>query len=373
MRCDYPDWLDPRPWLDCARQADAQAVAHAVLTEAPSERDVATLLSTAASDQLESMAARARALTRRHFGRTIKLYAPLYLSSYCSGGCAYCGFASDRKTPRHKLNQSQLAAEMRALKARGLDEILLLTGERTPDADFAYLRDCVASAATHVHQVTIEAFPMSCSEYAGLAAAGCTGLTLYQETYDPVRYDALHRWGCKRDYAARLAAPGRALTGGLRSAGLGVLLGLSDPVPDLICLFRHARHVMRTSWQAGVSVSFPRVNPQAGQFQPDFPVNERFLAQAVCAFRICLPTVPLVLSTREGPTFRDGMAGIGISKMSVASKTTVGGYSDTVHHEEGQFEVSDHRDVAEFRAMLRQHGLEPVSKNWEGVYRAGPD
>jgi 2-iminoacetate synthase len=369
MPPSLPSWLDPSPWLPYARSADPVAAAAALASEDPGERELAALLSPAAAGLLEPMAQRAEALTRRHFGRTITLYAPLYLSDYCSSGCVYCGFASDRQQPRHRLGPADMPREMAALKAMGLEEVLLLTGERTPEADFVYLRDAVAEAARHFHAVTVEAFPMTSAEYADLAEAGCVGVTLYQETYDPRQYECLHRWGPKRDYAARLDAPERLLAAGVRTAGLGTLLGISDPYFDALALYRHAQHLRRTHWQAGVSLSFPRVCAQTGGYTPPHPVGEQLLAQMICAFRICLPDVPLVLSTRESGRFRDGMAGVGISKMSVASRTTVGGYLAHAVSPDGQFHVNDGRDVAAFCAALRGKGLEPVFKNWDKVYR----
>jgi 2-iminoacetate synthase len=210
---------------------------------------------------------------------------------------------------------------------------------------------------------------MTVDEYRLLAEAGCVGVTLYQETYDPFQYERLHRWGSKRDYADRSDATARALAGGTRWAGLGVLLGISSPLFDLIALYRHARHLQRRFWRAGVTISFPRVCPQEGGYSPPFPVNERSLAQIILAFRICLPDVPLALSTRERPTFRDGMAGLGISKMSVASRTTVGGYRQPSDSPDGQFHVNDTRNVATFRAALRHKGLEAVFKNWDRAFQ----
>jgi 2-iminoacetate synthase len=159
------------------------------------------------------------------------------------------------------------------------------------------------------------------------------------------------------------------MAAGMRYVGVGALLGLSEPVTEACRLFSHVKHLQRTFWRSGVTVSFPRIRPQAGEYQPDYPVDETWLAQLIFAFRICLPDVPLVLSTREAPAFRDGMAGLGISKMSVASKTTVGGYSEADEGDPGQFDVSDDRDVGAFCGMLRERGLEPVFKNWDAAYR----
>lgn len=368
----FPDWLDPAPWMEKARGAPPAEILRAIAVESPGPDEFAALLAPAAgSDLLERMARRAQRLTHRHFGKTISLYVPLYLSNYCSGGCAYCGFASDRAQPRRRLEKDEILAEMRALKASGFEDILILTGERCPEADFAYLMEAVEAGARVFHHVAVESFAMTGDEYAALERAGCAGVTLYQETYDPVLYEKLHRWGPKRDYAFRLETPARALDAGMRTVGLGVLLGLGDPIPDLIALYRHAAYLRHRFWRGGVAISFPRVCPSTGGYQPARAMGETLLARAIFAFRICLPDVPLVLSTRERPVFRDGIAGVGIVRMSVASRTTVGGYAGLGVTSGGQFDVRDTRGLDEFRAALRAKQLEPVFKNWDRVFQAG--
>ncbi|WP_372798039.1 2-iminoacetate synthase ThiH [Pontiella sp.] len=362
-----PSWLNPEPWLNL--EFTPADIERAIGATAPNEKTLAALLSPAAADYLEPMAQRAQAITRRHFGRTISLYTPLYLSNFCNGGCLYCGLAADRRAKRAVLDEAQLRHEMEAIKNMHLEELVLLTGERMPEADVPYLEQCVSIAAEYIHQVIVEVFPMAEDEYRQLANAGCTGVTLYQETYDPVIYETMHRWGDKRDFAARIDAPDRALSGGMRTIGIGALLGLADPQFDMLCVYRHAKYLLKKYWQAGVSISFPRIRPQMGGFEPDFPVDEKMLAQYIFAMRICLPETPLVLSTREPRRVRDGMAGLGVSKMSVASKTTVGGYSDDSEESTEQFEISDERNIPEFCDMLRAKGLEPVFKNWDSAYR----
>ncbi len=368
MITGMPAWLDPSPWIE-GRGPTTGDVERALGCDDPGPREFAALLSPAAHPFLEVMAQRARVLTRCNFGRTISLYAPLYLSNHCTNGCAYCGFASDRDQPRRRLEVPEVEEELAMLKGMGFEEVLLLTGERTTHAGFGYLLECVSLAAQRFHSVGIEAFPMTAGEYFLLAAAGCSGVTLYQETYNPLRYDRLHRWGPKKDYLGRLEAPARAMEAGMRSVGLGVLLGLSDPFFDAVCLLRHAGHLRRIHWKSGITLSFPRLRPQAGNFAALFPVDEAWLARLVFAVRIVLPDVPLLLSTRERPEFRDGMAGLGISKMSAGSRTTVGGYNGAEPTTEGQFQVSDERGVPEICEMLRNRGLEPVFKNWDSVFR----
>ena len=364
-----PKWLDPTPWIEQSKSTHLQAIENAIYSDHPRERELALMLSPAARPLLESMAQRAQAITRRHFGRTISLYTPLYLSNYCNGGCLYCGIAADRRAVRAVLNVDQLDRELDAITQAGLDEIVLLTGERMPEADTNYIREAIERASRRLNNINIEVFPMQQNEYRSLAEAGCTGVTLYQETYDPIVYEKMHRWGDKRNFESRLDAPHRALEGGLRTVGLGVLLGLANPATDLIALYRHATHLLKTYWQAGVTLSFPRIKPQMGGFQALHPVDETMLAQAIFALRICLPDVPLLLSTREAEAVRNGLAGVGISKMSVASKTTVGGYSDTAEKSTEQFSISDERSIDDFCRMLREKGLEPVFKNYDAIYR----
>ena len=364
-----PDWLDPNKWIHLTESSDLNAIESAIYSKNPTIRELALLLSPSAKTFIEPMAQRAKYLTQRYFGKTISLYSPLYLSNYCNGGCVYCGIAADRRADRLVLNNQQLSKEIEELSASGIDEIVLLTGERMPEADVDYLENAIKLSSKKISSVNIEVFPMLENEYRILANAGCTGVTLYQETYDPIVYEKMHRWGDKRDFYNRLHAPERALKGGLRTIGLGVLLGLANPVFDMLCLFNHANYILKNFWQSGISISFPRIKPQLGEFRANFPVNELMLSQYIFALRICLPTVPLLLSTRESATIRDGLAGLGISKMSVASKTTVGGYSSNIEKSTEQFEISDNRDIKMFCNALRRKNLEAVFKNYDSIYR----
>lgn len=317
---------------------------------------------------IEMIARQAQALTLKHFGRTISLYSPLYLSNYCSGGCIYCGFAADRRQKRLRLSMDEVAEECRAVHAAGIDDILLLTGERTREAGVDYLAGCVEIAAAIFSHVGVESFAMTTEEYARLVNAGCTSVTIYQETYDRRAYSRLHRGGAKKDYINRYEAPDRALSAGMRFVGLGVLLGLSNPVNDVMALYDHAVQLQRDYWRAGVMVSLPRVRPQSGGFIPPHPVTDATLVRFIASLRIALPTVPLVLSTRESAVFRDAMAGVGISRMSVASRTTVGGYA-AKSSTGGQFSVHDNRSVKQFIAALSSKNIFPVFKQWDASYR----
>lgn len=366
-----PDWLSPEPWLEYVKHATCSDVERALHTASPSEFEFAALISPAADPHLEAMAQRAKRTTERHFGKTISLYAPLYLSNYCTGGCAYCGFAADRHEPRRRLSAREIKRELDALHEMGIRDLLLLTGERTPQADVDYIADVVELAAKQFPSVSVECFAMTQEEYKQLVNRGCVGVTLYQESYDPDIYRQNHRWGAKADYLARLDAPERALSAGMRKLGIGALLGLANPDYEAVSIYQHARHLQKRYWRSGVSISFPRICHEAGDFQAKHPVGDVWLLKLILAFRITLPDVPLVLSTRESKRFRDGIAGLGINRMSVASRTTVGGYSCETRNDQmsEQFSIDDDRGVEEFCKMLAEKNLEPVFKNWDASFR----
>ncbi len=365
-----PYFSDVDAVLNLADSPKKDAVRAAIYSNEHSITQLALLLSKLARDNfLEEMAQQAASITRRFFGRNIYLYVPLYLSNYCVGGCAYCGFASDRSVQRKKLSTQEILLEMKAIKEMGFEEILLLTGERTKKADFSYVLEAVKMAAERFHSVNIETFPMSYEEYEELVKAGCTGMTIYQETYDEKLYDELHRWGEKKNFLFRYTTPERAAKAGIRHIGLGVLLGLANPISDLLKLFVHLRTLQKTYWQTGFSVSFPRLRPEVGNFKASYYVSDRELAQFIWAFRICLPNVHLTLSTRESPAFRDGIAGLGITRMSAGSRTSVGGYLRERQEDVGQFQVYDDRNVHQIVEELKKKQLEPVFKNWDAAFR----
>ncbi|HEX9891897.1 MAG TPA: 2-iminoacetate synthase ThiH [Actinomycetota bacterium] len=350
--------------LALAHGAEPSAVGRALARE-PSRRtmaDVAALLSPAATERLEDLAAASRALTLSRFGRTMHLYAPLYLSNECLTTCGYCGFAKDLPVVRKTLTEQETLAEARHLVARGYRSLLLLTGEHQRLTGVPFLERHVRLLAPEVPSIALEVQVWTEAQYRRLVAAGCEGVVIYQETYDPERYLQVHLAGKKRDYRFRLLGPERAARAGARRVGIGALLGLHDDWRfEALAAAAHARHLMTTYWRTQVTVSVPRLRPSASGFQPRVEVGDRDLVQLVCALRLSLPDAGLVLSTREPAGLRDGLHRIGITHTSAGSHTEPGGYEHP-GEAEGQFEIADHRPPAEVAASLRAMGYDPV---WE--------
>lgn len=341
--------------------------------ESPGLDGLAALVSPAAEGFLEDMARLARSVTARRFGRTVQLYAPLYISNHCTNACVYCGFNAGNRVARRTLTVEEVDKEARTLHDRRLHQLLLVTGECPEIVPPRRLAETAARLKGLFPSIAVEVYPMDEGNYRELVRAGCDGLAIYQETYDPELYRSVHPSGPKRDFAWRLGAPERGGRAGFRHIGIGSLLGLGDWRLEACRLYLHARFLMRHYWRSQVSISFPRLRPASGGFQPPHPVSDRDLVQMICALRLALPDAGLVLSTRESPELRDSMAGIGITRISAGSRTSPGGYLDEQGEAEQQFSVHDGRTVGEVAAAVRARGYDPVWKDWDAGFEGQPE
>lgn len=352
--------------LDIAASATPARVERA-LRAGPLERtlrDFAALLSPAAAAHLEDLAEASHRLTVARFGRTMRMYAPLYLSNECLTTCAYCGFARELPIARKTLTPEETLAEARHLLAQGFRSILLLTGEHERLTGVEFLEERIRLLAREVPQLSIEVQVWSEDEYRRLAAAGCEGVVIYQETYHPETYARVHLAGRKRHYRWRLLGPERAARAGMRRVGIGALYGLHDDWRyEAIAVAAHARFLMKHYWRSQVSVSLPRMRPSAAGFQPTTLLSDRELVQLASALRLALPDAGLVLSARERPELRDGLFRIGFTHTSAGSHTDPGGYTEPEEATE-QFEVADLRSPRAVAAKLRDLGYDPVWEDW---------
>lgn len=328
----------------------------------PSVEGFAAMLSPAAEPLLEEMAARAKVLTRDHFGNSVCMFTPLYVSNYCVNGCVYCGFNCRNSIDRLRLDLDSVARELDAIKATGLEEVLLLTGESPSKSDVQYVCDCVRLAAERFAVVGIEVFPMNTEDYERVQQAGADYVTVFQETYDPERYDELHPTGPKSVFPYRFDSQERALRGGMRGVAFGALLGLGDFRRDAFCCGLHASLVQRRFPAAEISMSLPRLRP-AAHLDQTAGVTEAQLLQVSLAYRIFLPFAGQTISTRERPGFRDGIVGLSATKISAGVSVGIGEHSNSGHGE-GQFVISDPRGVDDVVDALRSNGLQPVMADY---------
>jgi 2-iminoacetate synthase len=257
--------------------------------------------------------------------------------------------------------------EMSVLAGMGIQNILLLTGESRSHTPPQYLQEAVEIAGSYFPSISLEVYPLTTDEYRTLFLAGVDGVTLYQETYDRDRYQTLHRSGNKRNYDFRYQAPARMAEAGIRSISMGVLLGLSPVADDIYHLFGHIRSMEKKFPGVEYNVSFPRLVPlKNSQFTYYYPVTDEVLVKLICLARILFPRIGINLSTRELANFRNHAIELGVTRLSAASRTTVGGYHDPLE-DEGQFDVQDGRSLEEVVQLLKEKGFDPVFTDWRRI------
>ncbi|MGI6078005.1 MAG: 2-iminoacetate synthase ThiH [Fastidiosipilaceae bacterium] len=328
--------------------------------------DYAALLSPAALPLLEQMAERALVERKRYFGDAVYFFSPLYIANYCENRCLYCGFNCGEKIQRARLDKQEIAREMEAMAASGLEEVLILTGESPTMSLPEYIAAACKIARGYFKNVGVEVYPMNVREYELLRENGSDFVTVFQETYQPTVYERYHKGGAKRVMPYRLEAQERALMGGMRGVGFGALLGLGDARRDAFAVGVHAHLIQKRYPWAEISLSCPRLRPIAGQDHIQFdPVSETELLQIILAYRIFLPYAGITVSTRERAGFRDQAMKLCATKISAEVSTGIGSHANGNEHQgDAQFDIADERTVLEIAADLKAIGMQPVMNDY---------
>jgi 2-iminoacetate synthase len=356
----------------------------------PLMRRFLQLVSEDTGGPLEALARKSQMLTRQYFGKTMRMFAPLYVSNECINNCKYCGFSRDAGILRTTLTVAQVVKEARHLYGLGFRNVLLVAGEHPKFVSEGYLQSCLDALKPFIPSLSLEVGPMEDAQYADIVRHGAEGLVVYQETYDRETYQQLHTAGPKKNFDWRLNCPERAYLGGFRRIGIGALFGLANWQSEALALCAHLEYLYRHCWKAQFTVSLPRMRPYAGNYEyvpdPLLHLPDKDFVRLITVFRILFPQLGIVVSTREPSALRDAVASLGVTHMSAGARTEPGGYtgagSDDLHltirgrrveleEKSGcekateQFQITDHRSPAEMAAMLRRQGLDPVWKDWE--------
>lgn len=339
-------------------------VLEAIKSEVCTPKDFGALLSPAALPYLEQIARKAQSETRKHFGNSIYMFTPLYISNYCENYCVYCGFNCKNKIKRAKLNTEEIEKEMKAIASTGLQEILILTGESRKMSDVSYIGEACKIARKYFKVIGLEVYPMNTNEYAYLHECGADFITVFQETYNSDKYETLHLGGHKRIFPYRINTQERAIRGGIRGVGFAALLGLDDFRKDAFATGMHAYLIQRKYPHAEIAISCPRLRPiiNNDKINPK-DVHERQLLQIICAYRIFLPYSNITISTRENANFRNNVIKIAATKISAGVNVGIGAHSDEKKGDE-QFEINDTRSVDEIYNAIIDQGLQPVMSEY---------
>lgn len=368
-----------------AANAAESSLVEGILTKAASlsgleAKEVAVLLyacqesgSSALRDKIYALA---RKIKEGIYGKRIVMFAPLYVSNYCTNGCTYCGYHTGSGICRKKLTQEEVAQETREITSMGHKRIALEAGEDPKNCPIEYILECMKTVYEtkngkgEIRRINVNIAATTVEDYRKLKAAGVGTYVLFQETYHRETYSKLHPSGPKSDYDYHTTAHDRAMEGGIDDVGLGVLYGLYDYHYEVLATMLHINHLEKTFGVGPHTLSVPRLREAEGCDFTNYPwlVSDEEFKTIIAVLRLAVPYTGMIISTREEKDFRDEVISLGISQTSGGSCTGVGGYSKRSRLEKSgsntedntaQFKVSDERTEAEVCKTLLRNGYIP--------------
>lgn len=343
-----------------------------------SHREASVLLKSEDSDVTEAIYDLARKIKDKIYGQRIVLFAPLYLSNYCINGCVYCPYhAKNRHIARKKLTQEEIVREVTALQDMGHKRLALETGEDPVNNPIEYVLESIHTIYSIKHKngairrVNVNIAATTVENYRKLKEAGIGTYILFQETYHRKNYEILHPHGPKHDYAYHTEAMDRAMTGGIDDVGVGVLYGLNNYRYDFAGLLMHKEHLEAVFGVGPHTISVPRIRPADDISVDAFPnsISDDLFKKIIAILRITVPYTGIIISTRESAKTRASVIEVGVSQISGASRTSVGGYAEEEEEDSAQFEVNDNRTLDEVINWLLTDGYIPSFCT--ACYRAG--
>lgn len=332
-------------------------------------REASVLLACEDEQRIQKMFDLAEQIKKDFYGNRIVMFAPLYLSNYCVNGCVYCPYhLKNKHICRKKLTQDEIRREVVALQDMGHKRLAIEAGEDPVNNPIEYILESIKTIYSIKHKngairrVNVNIAATTVENYRKLKQAGIGTYILFQETYHKESYEKLHPTGPKHNYAYHTEAMDRAMQGGIDDVGLGVLFGLELYRYEFAGLLMHAEHLEAVHGVGPHTISVPRIK-KADDIDPDVfdnGISDEIFGKICALIRICVPYTGMIISTRESEQVRNRVIRYGVSQISGASRTSVGGYADEGEAENSeQFDVSDHRTLDEVVNWLMRNDYIP--------------
>lgn len=314
-----------------------EIIEKAKLRKGLNHREASVLLACEIPEKIQEVYALAEQIKKDFYGNRIVLFAPLYLSNYCVNGCVYCPYhLKNKHIARKKLTQEDIVKEVTALQDMGHKRLAIEAGEDPVNNPIEYILECIKTIYSIKHKngairrVNVNIAATTVENYRKLKEAGIGTYILFQETYHKESYEKLHPTGPKHDYAYHTEAMDRAMEGGIDDVGLGVLFGLDLYRYEFAGLLMHAEHLEAVHGVGPHTISVPRIK-HADDIDPsafDNGISDDTFAKICALIRVSVPYTGMIISTRESQEVRNKVLPLGVSQISGASKTSVGGYAE---------------------------------------------
>ncbi|MBQ3059710.1 MAG: [Desulfovibrio sp.] len=342
-------------------------------------KETAALMAVRSPELTQELHETARRVKEEIYGNRIVLFAPLYISNLCANECLYCAFRkTNSAVTRRALSMEEITEETRIILRQGHKRVLMVAGEAYPGSGIDYVLEAIDTiyaareGGSNIRRINVNLAPLSVEDFTRLKGRNIGTFQLFQESYHRPTYAEVHRAGPKRDFDWRASSFDRAMLAGIDDVGMGLLYGLYDWRFETLALMQHIHHLEERFGVGCHTISVPRMEPAIGSdmaSQPPHAVSDADFLNLVAILRLAVPYTGLIMSTRENATIRRQTLELGVSQISAGSRTNPGGYSDDERFEAAQFQLGDHRSLAEVVRDLGEHGFIPSFCT--GCYRLG--
>ncbi|MFH1387524.1 MAG: [FeFe] hydrogenase H-cluster radical SAM maturase HydG [bacterium] len=346
----------------------SQVIKKALKLKGLTPAETAVLLNVTDKKTLASLFQAAKKAKEEIYGNRLVLFAPLYITNYCVNNCLYCGFRSDnKKLARRRLSLEEIKAQVAILEKEGHKRILLVGGEDPVAGSITFLEKAIKAiyevkvGPGEIRRLNVNVAPLEVPDFKRLSKTGIGTYQLFQETYEPEVYKTMHPKGPKADYKYRLYGMHRAMKGGIKDVGIGVLFGLADYKYEVLAMLFHALELEKEFGVGPHTISVPRIEPAFDTpltGNPPHPVSDEEFKKIVAILRLAVPYTGIILSTRETAKLRNEVFALGISQISAGSRTTPGGYEQNNSASE-QFTLHDSRSLLEVIKDISKMGYSP--------------
>ena len=378
MKTEKVDWLDEQYIINAIAHAHSpdraqvdDIIAKSLELKGLSFDDVVVLCRADSEELLEPVFDAAKKVKEAIYGRRIVLFAPLYISNLCTNECLYCAFRrSNTLLTRRALQREEIQSETRTILDQGHKRVLMVAGESYPKEDgFSYVIKAIDAIyntkndhGDDIRRINVNVAPLTVEQFKELKASGIGTYQLFQETYHRPTYGKVHVSGKKADFDWRASAMDRAMQAGIDDVGIGPLFGLADWRFEVLALMSHIRHLEKEFGVGCHTISVPRIEPAVGSDMASAPphaVSDLEFKKIVAILRLAVPYTGLIMSTRESAGMRDATLELGVSQISAGSCTDPGGYTDSRNESAAQFQLGDHRPLAEVIKDISERGFIP--------------
>jgi 2-iminoacetate synthase len=294
-------------------------------------------------------------------GKVTSLYTCLYITNFCLNDCSYCGFRkSNSDLLRKTLTIEQIREEAKTIKKSKVSSAIIIGGTLPEEVYKEIIIKSVKICIEEGLVPWIEFENLSKENLEALYKAGARHFVLFQETYNPILFDDLHKNNdIKSSFKGRMKKVDEAIDVGFENIGIGALFGLSkDYLTEVRGIYIHASSLLDKGLSVCINIpTLKKAKKVILKKVPNFIIEKLFII-----LKLALPNASLALSGREDQNLRNRLFKI-VDQVGSGGTPNPGGrttFKENYLQGDTQFSLSDKRSPKEVISYLKVNKLEII-------------